>query len=556
MADFSILIGGKAGDGVNRAGQVIAKIFTRLGFFSYMYYDYPSLIRGGHNFAVVRVADHPVGGCREGIDALLALDATTLRRHKPFARNDAVILYNSDLIHHAEGTAVPLLSIVMEEEGSPVMANTCMIAAFCKSIGLDWNFVEEVLRSELPHEVEKNIRIARRGYEAVPIEMHPDFLRSVEKGDDKVLLTGNEALALGLVAAGLDGYVAYPMSPATGILHYMAEIAEEAGVTVIQPESEIAAMNMVAGMVYGGFRAATGTAGGGFNLMVEGYSLAAMAELPVTVVLAQRIGPSTGTPTYTSQADLNYAIHAGNGEFPRFIFAPGDAGQAYECAGLALRLSWKYQVPSIILTDKNLAESTYTVEPSTLPEILPAQAGVWNGQNGEYQRYADSENGVSPYAIPGEGEVLIKANSKTHRPDGISTDTPEEIARCIDKQMSKLPAMRQEVSDLRPVIIYGNPDAEICLLCWGSNAPLCREAAGRLGIKAVQPLVMWPFPAGEVSDAVGDSWMVISVEDNYTGQLADLARHHGIRVDLHIPKYDGRPHSIDGLVELLWGMVA
>ncbi|MBT8507176.1 hypothetical protein AZH53_01865 [Methanomicrobiaceae archaeon CYW5] len=556
MADYSILIGGKAGDGVNRAGQVIAKIFTRLGFFSYMYYDYPSLIRGGHNYAVVRVADHPVGGCREGIDVLLALDSTTLRRHKTFVRNDAVILYNSDLVHDAEGTAIPLLSIITEEEGSPVMANTCLIGAFCKSIGLEWNFVEEVLRLELPHEVEKNLRIARRGYGAVPVEMRPEFLHLAQKGGDKILLTGNEAIALGMVAAGLDGYVAYPMSPATGILHYMAEIAEEAGVTVIHPESEIAAMNMVAGMVYGGFRAATGTAGGGFNLMVEGLSMAAMAELPVTVVLAQRIGPSTGTPTYTAQEDLNYAIYAGNGEFPRFIFAPGDAGQAYECAGHALRLSWKYQVPSLILTDKTLAEGTYTVEPSTLPELIPAQAITRIGPVEEYRRYSDSEDGISPYAIPGDGSVTIKVNSKTHRPDGISTDTPEGIAGCIDKQMRKLPAMRQEVSDLRPVIIYGNPDAEICLLCWGSNAPLCREVAGRLGIKAVQPLVMWPFPAGEVSDAVGDSWMVISVEDNYAGQLADLARHHGIRVDLHIPKYDGRPHSIDGLVELLWGVVA
>jgi len=556
MADFSVLIGGKAGDGINRAGQVIAKVFTRRGFYCYMYYDYPSLIRGGHNFSVVRIADHPIGAHREGIDVLLALDATTLKRHRPSVRKDGVILHNTDLIPHGEGTGIPLQFIVTEEGGTAVMANTCIIAAFCKSVGIGWDYVEEVLRSELPHEIEINLRVARRGYDAVDVENHPDFLTSEDPACEKILMTGNEGLTLGLVAAGLDGYVAYPMSPSTGILHYMAEIAEKVGVTVIQPESEIAAINMASGMAYAGFRVATGTAGGGFNLMTEGFSLAAMGELPVTVILAQRIGPSTGTPTYTAQADLQYAIHAGNGEFPRFIFAPGDAAQAYECGGHALRLSWKYQVPSIILTDKTLAESTYTVEPSALPDIIPAQPMNDNNQGGAYERYADAGNGVSPYAIPGDTGVTIKVNSKTHRPDGITTDTAEGVACCTEKQMRKLPSMREEISDLRPVIIYGNPDAEICLLCWGSNAPLCREAAGILGIKAVQPLALWPFPAGEVLDAVGDSWMVISVEDNYTGQLADLARHHGIRVDLHIPKYDGRPHTIDGLVELLWGMVA
>jgi len=557
MADYSVLIGGKAGDGINRAGQVIAKLFTRMGFYSYMYYDYPSLIRGGHNFSVVRIADHPIGGYRDGIDVLLALDATTIKRHRPSVRKGGVVLYNADLIHSAEGTAVPLQSIVTGEGGSPVMANTCIIAAFCKSAGISWDYVEDVLRSELSYEIEKNLRIARRGYDAVSITDHPSFLHSERPTGEKILMTGNEGLVLGLVAAGLDGYVAYPMSPSTGILHYMAEIAEGAGITVIQPESEIAAMNMTAGMAYAGFRAATGTAGGGFNLMTEGFSMAAMAEVPVTILLAQRVGPSTGTPTYSTQADLHYAISAGNGEFPRFIFAPGDAAQAYECAGHALRLSWKYQVPAIILTDKNLAESTYAVEPSLLPDSIPAQPMYDDAtQEGMYERYADTENGVSPYATPGDAGFTIKVNSKTHRSDGISTDTAEGVARCVEKQMRKLPAMRQEISDLRPVIIYGNPNAEICLLCWGSNALLCREAAGRLGIKAVQPLALWPFPAGEVSDAVGNSWMVISVEDNYTGQLAELARNHGIRVDLHIPKYDGRPHTIDGLMELLWGMVA
>ncbi len=556
MADYSVLIGGKAGDGINRAGQVIAKVFTRLGFYCYIYYDYPSLIRGGHNFSVVRIADHPIGGRRDGIDVLLALDATTLKHHRSSARKGAVILYNADLIHNAEGTGVPLQSIVTEEGGSPVMANTCIIAAFCKSIGIGWDCVEDILRSELPYEIEKNLRVARRGYDAVNVENHPAFLVSEEPVGEKVLMTGNEGIALGLVATGLDGYVAYPMSPSTGILHYIAEIAEEAGITVIQPESEIAAMNMAVGMAYAGFRAATGTAGGGFNLMTEGLSLAAIAELPVTVILAQRVGPSTGTPTYTAQADLHYAIHAGNGEFPRFIFAPGDAAQGYECAAHALRLSWKYQVPSIILTDKNLAESTYTVEPSAMPDTIPAQPMNDRNLEGLYARYTDTEDGVSAYAIPGDAGITVKVNSKTHNPGGISTDTPEGVAQCIEKQMRKLPAMRQEISDLRPVIIYGNPDAEICLLCWGSNAQMCREVAGHLGIKAVQPLALWPFPAGEVSDAVGDSWMVISVEDNYTGQLAELARNHGIRVDLHIPKYDGRPHTVDSLMELLWGMVA
>ena len=194
MADYSVLIGGKAGDGINRAGQVIAKLFTRMGFYSYMYYDYPSLIRGGHNFSVVRIADHPIGGYRDGIDVLLALDATTIKRHRPSVRKGGVVLYNADLIHSAEGTAVPLQSIVTEEGGSPVMANTGIIAAFCKSAGISWEYVEDVLRSELSYEIEKNLRIARRGYDEVPVTDHPAFLHSERPVGEKILMTGNEGL--------------------------------------------------------------------------------------------------------------------------------------------------------------------------------------------------------------------------------------------------------------------------------------------------------------------------------------------------------------------------
>ena len=554
MDGCSVLIGGKAGSGINRAGLTIARMFTQLGYYAYLYYDYPSLIRGGHNFSVIRASTHPVGTHRSGIDILLALDPPTLNLHRHHCKRDALIIYNSDTVRSDTGSAIPLKSIVERNEGMAIMENTAMIGALASALGMDWDECAYVISHEMPKFTEKNLVVAR---DAFGMQTEKKTLKCLPHSPT-TLLSGNDAVSLGLLSAGLEGYIAYPMSPSTGILHFMAGASAETGIQVFQPESEIAVITIAEGMAYAGTKTAVGTSGGGFCLMTEALSMAGMAEIPITIVLAQRSGPSTGTPTYTAQSDLHFAIHAGHGEFPRFVIAPGDAEQAYVWAGHALSLSWKFQVPSILLTDRTLSEGVYTVSQDMLQNHIAdcrsVSVPLWDGQ-GEYLRYRDTEDGISPYASPPLPGAVIKGNSKSHDEQGISVDDGVQIAMMARKQMKKIPYMQESVSQLNPVHIDGNPDSDMCLICWGSNAPLCREAAHIVGIKSVQPIVVHPFPTSEMIAATRDSVLTFLPEDNYSGQLADICEAHGIRVDIRMPRFDGRPSSIDQLTEDLWGLV-
>ncbi|WFN34784.1 2-oxoacid:acceptor oxidoreductase subunit alpha [Methanogenium sp. S4BF] len=549
MDECSVLIGGKAGDGINLAGQTIARIFTSLGYYAYMYYDYPSLIRGGHNFSVIRASTHPVGTHRSGIDILLAMDPTTLRRHQNDCKRDALIIFNSDIVRSDAGSGIPLKTIVEKREGSSVMENTAMIGALASAIGMEWDDLASVISHEMRKSTGKNLDIAR---DAFQLQVDKKELRWIGQSPG-ILLSGNEAVSLGLLSAGLNGYIAYPMSPSTGILHFMAAASAETGLQVFQPESEIAVITMAEGMAYAGAKAAVGTSGGGFCLMTEALSMAGMAEIPITIILAQRSGPSTGTPTYTAQSDLHFAIHAGHGEFPRFVFAPGDPQQAFEWAGHALSLSWQFQVPSVLMTDKTLAEGLYTVSPELLQAHAPVYVPVPESE-GEYHRYRDTGDGISPYAVPPLFGSVIKGNSKSHDERGISIDDGEHLSSMTRKQMKKVPLMKKVVSRLNPVHISGNVDSDVCLISWGSNAPLCREAAQIMGIKSVQPVVMHPFPESEMVAATRNSSMTFLLEDNYSGQMADICEAHGIPVDVRLPRFDGRPFTIDQLIEDLWGL--
>jgi 2-oxoglutarate ferredoxin oxidoreductase subunit alpha len=543
--ELSVLIGGKAGAGINRAGITIARVLAACGYRIYMYYDYPSLIRGGHNFSIIRAAERDIGTHRRTVDFLLALDRTTLGRHTESCTGSTVTIFNADTVE-ADGIGVPLDTIVKEEVGTPIMANTCLIGAFCGAAGIPWEHLETVLKKEIPRGIEKNLQIARRGFDAVA-PGHP--IRELPQ-EPIPLITGNEAIGIGLLRAGLDAYVSYPMTPSSGILHFLAEHADDFGIRVIHPESEIAVMLMAQGFAYAGSRTAIGTSGGGFCLMTEGLSMAGMTEVPVAIVVSQRGGPSTGTPTYTAQSDLNFVLHAGQGEFPRFICAPGNADQAVLWSAQALEIAWKYQVPAFILVDKSVSEGLYTCNPALLPDKGPVQPEFWSGEDA-YRRYADTQSGISPLACVPEPGAVIKVNSYAHDEDGLSTEDAGTVARLNEKHLRKLFALQEEVNTLAPVEVGGRPDADTALVCWGSNIGVCLEAAGELGLAVVQPLVLDPFPAEAYRRAAGGFASCLVVEDNSTGQLARLLAEHGFGVEGTVLRYDGRPFALEELVDRL-----
>lgn len=548
MNEFSVLIGGRAGFGIDKASLVISSIISRLGYRIYVNRDYPSLIRGGHTFSIIRASRDKVSAHRDSIDILLALNQETLDLHKNRLVSGNVLICDSDAVDTGSLTGikeiikVPITGIVKELSAEEIMRNTCIVGAFSRSCGIGWDIVESVFKKDLAKDLERNLNVARRGYDGSREVFN---VPGLEKGKLPIV-TGNEATALGLVKAGLKGYIAYPMTPSSAILHYLAGLSEELGIKVIHPESEISVIMMALGMAYSGERVAVGTSGGGFCLMTEGLSFAGMAELPVVIVLGQRPGPSTGLPTYSCQTELDFALSAGHGEFTRFIVAPGDAEEAYYAAQLAMHLSWKYQMPSIILTDKILAEGYFSFDISKCKPINIDGPALWD-KTGNYNRYFDTTTGVSPLAFPSEKGAVVKASSYEHDETGVTTESALLTVKMQDKRLRKERYLAKELERYDCVKVYGDKKSRKAIICWGSNKGVCIEVAASLGLKVIQPTVMSPFPAAQLKSALEGVDRLVAVENNATGQLARLISCHGRKADSVILKYDGRSFGLEEL---------
>lgn len=543
MDEFSILIGGKAGDGINQAGLLIARVFGQLGWYAYIYYDYPSLIRGGHNFSIIRLSKKRNSAHTNKINFLLALNQDAVDLHGNKLADGAMVIYNSDL-SKSEGIGVALEKIVKEENAPAIMRNSCIIGALCKAVDLSWEVLEKVFRQNISKEIDLNLRLARRGYEAV------SGIVKIENTGGKTLplVTGNEAIGMGLYSAGLDAYIAYPMTPSSSLLHFLAEKAGSFGIKVIHPESEIGVMLMALGFAYAGKKAAVGTSGGGFCLMTEGLSLSGMAELPVVILLGQRPGPSTGMPTYSAQTELHFSLNAAQGEFVRFVVAPGDAEEAYFWAQAALNFAGKFQIPAIILSDKNLSEGSFNFDIGAIEEPKECASLLWN-RRGEFKRYANTESGISPLTFVPDKDAVIKVNSYEHDEFGITTEESSTVVLMQDKRLRKEKYLVEELEDYPTIKAYGNLNSKTILLCWGSNKGVCLEVADNLGLKAVSVAVLSPFPEEKLRKALMGAEKIICVENNATGQFVRLISMFGFRVDKKILKYDGRPFSVEELEE-------
>lgn len=547
MREYSVLIGGKAGEGINTAGLSIAALFSRLGYRTYMYFDYPSLIRGGHNFAIIRASERAIGAHRTPVDVLLAFDQNGIDNHRRRIHDTTTVIYDSSQVVRGEGYGLPLDRIVEEEKAPPITKNSAMLGALARVAGIRRKVLEDVLRESVPAKhLESNLRVAGRGYDAA------GDVFTVEPLDAPALpvLTGNEVTGLGLVHGGLESYVAYPMTPTSNLLHFLAERAEDLSIKVLHPENEISVILMALGLAYAGEKTAVGTSGGGFCLMTEGLSFAGMSEVPVTIVMGQRPGPSTGLPTYTAQTDLHFILNAGQGEFPRLVVAPGDLEEAYAWSATALMLSWKYQMPSIVLTDKTLAEGGYSFDIGTVPEPPDREPALWDG-SGEYRRYARTESGVSPLAFPGREGAVVKTSSYAHDETGLTTEEAGEVRALQEKMLRKGESLRAELAAYPAVKTYGARDAGTTIVCWGSEKWACIEAAEERGCRVVQPIVLAPFPARQWKEAMIGAGKVACVENNATGQLARLLRQQGFDPGRPVLKYDGRPFAVDELAARL-----
>jgi len=546
MDNFSILIAGKAGDGIDKSSLIIGHIFSQLGYRIYIYRDYPSVIRGGHTFSIIRCTHDKIAAHLDKIDILLALNQDSIDFHKTRLNSKSLIIYDLTSVKSDEGFGIPIGIIIKEAGALELMRNSCIIGAMCKALGIGMDVLEKVFRKDISREIDLNLNVAFRGFNEAK-----EFAK-VEKLKQKLLglVTGSEAIGLGLIKGGLKTYLSYPMTPSSGVLHFLAKIAEDFSLKVIHPENEIAVMLMAAGFSYAGDKVAVGTSGGGFCLMTEGLSLSGMAELPIAIVLGQRPGPSTGLPTYTGQTELNFALSAGQGEFTRFIAAPGDAEEAYYWSAMSINFAWKYQIPAIILCDKTLNEGTYSFDIDSVETINPPELFLWD-QKGDYKRYQNTKNGVSPLGFPSDKNIAVKVNSYEHDESGITTEDKDLTVMMQDKRLRKEKYLLKELEQYETVKLYGKKDASTALLFWGSNKGPCVEAGTKLGLRVVQPIVFSPFPLKQFKETLKGVKKIICVENNATGQLTDFLKRYDINVDQKVLKYDGRPFTINELEQKL-----
>jgi 2-oxoglutarate ferredoxin oxidoreductase subunit alpha len=568
---LSLLVGGEAGAGITRSGFLFAKTCLRGGLYVFGANDYQSLIRGGHNFYTVRADIERVYSQADTIDLLLALNKETIHLHKHELVAGAGIIYDGDQITVTDEELgrddiklypVPLRKIVKELEGPQIMENTVALGAAIALLDYDPELLNEVLRDTFkPKTAELNIEAAKRGYKYTREHYGNDFGYRLKKtgsaGKHKIFLTGNEAIGLGALNAGCKLYAAYPMTPATSILHFLAPLDREYKMIVIQVENEIAAVNMVAGASYAGVRSMAATSGGGFCLMSEGLGMIGMTETSPVIVLVQRPGPSTGLPTYTAQGDLRFAIHASQGEFPRVVIAPGNVEECFCKTMETFNLAEKFQIPALIILDKYLAESHGTAEPFDQNRI-----GIDRGQliteteytgKEEYKRHKFTENGISPRAMPGTKGAIVRTNADEHNELGYTTEDPVLTTRMADKRFKKLDALTKELENYETVKLYGPEEADATILAWGSTKGPIRESMKILSKKGVklnylQIVYLAPFPAGKVQRILQSAKKTIVVENNKTSQLSSLIREHLLTtVDHKILKYDGRPFNPEAL---------
>ncbi len=533
---FTYLIGGKAGEGVKKAGNAAANLFSDMGRETFEMDDYQSLIRGGHNFSVVSSSKDDIYSHYMEADVVINLDDRSYRNHKGHVSDQGLIVYNSGDTDEGEGIGIPIDDLSSNYSKSDLIKGVAGVAVLASVIGMEKEELKEFIQREYSRGVEENLSFAEEIYDIADEKIERRF--DLEEGEkSSPILSGNESLSLGASAGGLDMYIGYPMTPASSILHFFAGQKDQLQVMPIHPENEISVANMAVGATMPGARVMVGTSGGGLALMEETISLAGMTESPVLFVLASRPGPSTGVPTYTEQGDLEFALNQGHGEFPSIVASPGSIEEAFYLSGEMLELTWKYQTPGIFLTEKHLSESSMTAE------IDPSKVGWAEPKKfkdeGEYKRYKKTDDGVSPLKFP-PSEDVIKWNSYENDEKGITTEDPDEVTDMHDKRREKTETLMLGLKDKNTVNEYG--EGEPIIFTYGSTTMSVREAlkAGDINAKVVQPVYLKPFPFWELEDYKGEE--VIVVEQSSTGQFASLLREKsGVMPKTVIRKYDGRP---------------
>ena len=494
---YNILIGGKAGQGINKISQIISEVIKSYGYFTFNYRDYPSLIRGGHNFNVLCFSDKKIQSQDSKLDFIVALDERTIEQHKKELNKKGIILDYRKYSKFGKNL------------------NIALSGALVRDLGIGKEDFLKIIKKNF--KTKEAVASAIEGYESSQNKINLKKLKNKTR-----ILSGSQAVAVGAVNSGLDCYIGYPMTPATGVMHELASNQKKH--FVFQSENEVGAINEALGASFAGAITMTGTSGGGFDLMSEGLSLQGSSEIPMTVYLASRPGPATGVPTYTSLADLNIALYSGHGEFPRVVAIPGDVEEAKKITNEALYLANKFNILSIILSDKHLAESEYSFIESK---------DKWL----KVKRILEKR--------------IRKASSYEKNEFGNSTEDYGIIKKNADKRFEKMKEIEKELQKFETYKIYGKKDSKNLIVGTGSTKGAILDAIEEMNVKFLQIIYASPFDK-KIESELKKAKKIILVENNKTAQLGDLIKKEtGIEIKDKILKYDGRPFTCDELKEEL-----
>ena len=573
--DFAIGMGGAPGQGIESSGPLLLRICARRGVYAFTYSAYQSLIRGGHTFLTMRLCSEPVANHGDKIDLVIALNQDAMDKHLQNVIPGGAILYNSDNTKPEadvpEGVQLCPLSFkeLSNNSRNRIMLNTLLLGATLNMIGAGLEQLENILTIQFQRKgqavVDENVGIARAGYDYAAEHFTP-FPASLPVQDKPLAVTtGNDMMAMGGAAAGVKFYCAYPMSPSTGVLHWMATNARDLGIMVRQVEDEIGVANMAIGAAHGGCRAMCATSGGGFALMTEAIGSAGMMEIPVVIIDVQRGGPSTGLPTKTEQGDLWQVLGASQGDFPKIIVAPTSIVDGFDVIPELFNLVDKYQCPGMVISDLTLSMGYTNIAPERINWDQEIERGEIiaedNGSDEKYQRFKITESGISPRALPGTpGHVHVVATDD-HDEDGVLISdeftNPHKRRDIMEKRQRKMDGI---MAELPAPTLTGPEDAELTLVGWGSTESVISEAASLLraeGYSTNQVHFRWLYPMDEekANQVLSKCKRAIIVEGNYTGQFARFLRGEtGFKANGHIRKYDGEPfmphHIVDGAKEI------
>src|SRR5271157_1587255 len=561
--ELSIVLCGAAGQGLQIIEDLLTKTLKKSGYYVYCTKEFMSRVRGGENSTSFRVASYPVRSPVDRMDFLFPFIDKAVEHVKERITPDTLIIGEKKFIENSPEYAhveVPLEDIA-KEVGGIIYENIIVLGLICGLLDADLEYLNEMLRDAFGRKgeeiMEQNLTAASRGYNlAIELTQNDEnvqsHVRQIQKNPDitqDYLLNGERAVALGALAGGCNYCVFYPMSPAQGVPTFLARQDIDFSIIVDLSEDEISVMNKAIGASYAGARSMVSTSGGGFALMVEGLSFAAASELPVVIHLGQRPAPATGMPTHTEQGDLEFALYAGHGPVPRILLAPSSIEEGFYLTQKAFNLAAKYQVPVFVITDQYFIDTSYNVH---ILDYAPLPVEKYFVETTpDYKRYLLTEDGVSPWGLPGYGEGVSRADSHTHDEAGMISEEATDRTQMVDKAYKKLAAIKLEAI---PPVLVGSPDYTTLVVSWGSTYDIIVEALAKLGRADVAFLhFSQVFPLHtSTREYVQKAQKVIAIENNATGQFANILQlETSRRVDAKILKYSGYCFSVEELVARL-----